>query len=267
MVGSESHKLNAGKMNVRGLLGHMRNIREKPGHPNPGRVQSLLRGAVLVAVIASWQPGTAVAQLPSLPVYYRPIHDPYPVVSFQADYGLGLADISEYQLVAAQVALEGESMRGVVGLGTLIPDEGNGELAIAASVAFNLRGPITVTVIDAQLGVGYFELGDRGTGELKQLDIPAGVGVGLQGKLPLAHLSNVEPWLALRGHLRYSELTDSASTRVAWRGGGGVSGGFNVLFPSGIGIQIAADWLVIREPVVAAWSHEVALGFGVHFRS
>ena len=151
-------------------------------------------GARLVIILAAigFLPGDAAAQLASLPAYFRPVHDPYPVWSVYADYGIGFSDISDFQMVAGRVTPEGEKLRGEPGVGGLIPDDGDVELAVAGNAAYNLRGPLILVTVVGLLGVGYFELGDDAKGKLKRFDIPFGVAVGLTGKLPLDFISNVE---------------------------------------------------------------------------
>ncbi|NIR45387.1 MAG: hypothetical protein GWN99_13295 [Gemmatimonadetes bacterium] len=208
------------------------------------------------------------AQFPSLPFDFRPLHDPYPTYSVFLDYGLGLADISQLQMLAGRATLESEKLRGGIGLGLLIR-EGAGaddELAFSGAFAYNVRGPFSLVVADVQLGFSYFESGGGADPELRQLDIPFGLAAGISGRLPFEVISNVEPWLALRGQVRRTELSGSGSDVDAWRAGGGLTAGLGVLLPAGFGARLAVEWLMIRSPTASEWDHEVVLGLAALWR-
>lgn len=229
-------------------------------------LRSPMRIAGLAAVVLTLFPAVALAQFPALPFYFRPLHDPYPSYAIAVDYGIGLADISELKYLGARGSIESEKLRGTIGVGSMMPDGGEDELAAAGSFAYNLRGPFDVVVVDGQVGVGYFELGDAATGELLQVDIPIGVGVGLNAPLPFEFLSNFEPWAGLRGHVRYTELSGTIADFDAWRGGGGFSAGLRLIHPTGLGAHFGVDWLVIRSAAAAEWDSEVGIAFGAQLR-
>ena len=225
-----------------------------------------LRLASLAVIVLTLAPSTALAQFPTLPFYFRPLHDPYPSFAVAVDYGIGLADISQLEYLGARGSIESEKLRGTLSVGSLMPESGDNELAAAGTFAYNLHGPFDVVVVDGQLGVGYFELGDAATGELRQVDIPIGVGVGLHAPLPFDFIANVEPWAGLRGHIRYTELSGTIADFDAWRGGGGLSAGLRLIHPTGLGAHFGVDWLVIRSASIDEWDSEVGIAFGAQLR-
>lgn len=228
-----------------------------------------MRAGVLALVVATsgLLAGEAAAQLPSLPVDFRPVHDPYPTYSVYLEYGLGLADVSRLQMLAARATLEGEKLRGGIGAGRLLREGADDEVAFSGALTYNVRGPIAVVVADIQVGVSYFEAGDAGGGELRQLDVPLGFAVGIAGRLPFEAIANAEPSLAVRGQVRRTELSGSGSDLDVVRGGGGLTAGIGILHPTGLGARLAFEWLMIRDPSASEWNHELVLGLAVLWRS
>ncbi len=222
---------------------------------------------LLVAIISTVIAEASVAQLTSLPVYQRPVRQPWPTYFVSVDYGIGAKDLSSSSVLAARLSVEGDRLRGGVGAGIMMVEDADNELTIGGNLAYGLLDPnVNLIVVDVQAGLGTVggDLSSAGAGSARRWDVPIGVAVGVAGFTPFDFLSMFEPWVSVRGHVRNSRFETLEES--AMRGGYGLSAGLYLVFPGtpAIGLHGAFDWLRIRDPLVESWRHEIAWGFGGH---
>lgn len=221
--------------------------------------------ALLALLVITLSDG-AVGQLLSLPVYQRPVREPWPTYFISFDYGVSTKGLSDLEILAARVSVEGDRVRLGLAGGILMAEPDDDEAALGANFAYGLRDPnFNIILVDVQGGIGTVrrEIGSDPASALRQWDFPVGVGVGVAGLTPFNFISNVEPWVAARGHLRNYSFDDDGLGSL-WRGGFGLAGGLYLVFPPGVGLQAAFDWLRTRAPLSSRWRSEITWGFGAH---
>ena len=196
---------------------------------------TLTLAAVLVA---SFSPVMGAAQLPTVPITFRPVHDPYPTFSGEVTYAKGFGRLSQFDALGGWLMVEGERLRVSLGAASLIREGADNAVAVAGKMAYRLSGLLTLFPFESQLGVGYFELDEVGW-ETRQLNVPVGLAVGLAGLLPAHVVSNVEPWVGGSLVLRRSEVVAPLGDNSAVRGGAALSFGLNVGHPVGVGVHVA----------------------------
>jgi hypothetical protein len=225
-------------------------------------LKSLIAVVALTGVLSVRE---ARAQLPAIPITFRPVHDPALTFSAEVTYGKGFSGISELDALGGWITLESERFRAAAGVASLMPDGGGNKAAGAVKLGYRFSGLLTLFPFVSQVGLGFFELEQTGA-ELEQMDIPLGVAVGLAGLLPMQYVSNVEPWIGGSVVMRRTKVTTTLADDSAFRGGAALSLGVNVGLPVGIGFHVEGQFARMREPFLSEWSGESTLGFGAFFR-
>lgn len=126
-------------------------------------------------------------------------------------------------------------------VGSVKPDSAltNGagsQTSFGGTLGYNiLRLPMTMVKISAQAGVGYVKEGD-----LKRLDVPIAVAIGLSLPGPLG----ITPWVAPRLHIRNRDTgVNESSTDTRFGGSAGVNVSIGM-----IGFHLAADYISFSAP-------------------
>ena len=229
-----------------------------------GRVHASLY-VIILTILAVVFPVSG--QVTSRPVYLDPIPVP-PVteLTITVGYGHGLRAVNDRRLLNGQVALGFGRVRIRAVAGALMVD-GDGQdpnTAWGADVAWHLNDTPKFPVISLVGGIGHHAINDTVTGDLKQIDFPLAIGLGVNAPLPRG--VTVRLWCGPRLHVRYTSLDFDQLNSSAWKAGGGFSIGAGFRLPSELMAQLAADWLVIGDSVGLNTRHEVTIGFTVGYR-
>lgn len=227
----------------------------------------------VVSVMFAMSVTPASAQIFNQPVYHNPGHGTG--VTLAADIGIGANDDAK-KLVPGEtpVGYGGHITLGLpvvtitAGLSVVDPKgPRDTEVAVGGNLALTLfKAPMTPIVVDLQAGLGYVKFDAAGGfPELKVIDVPIGVGLGINVPNPSV---SFEPWIAPRIHVRNVRTTGltflstgSDETKVGF----GVSGGFNLGLPMGLGFHAAVDWMTI-DNVMGTSESPVVFGFGINYK-
>lgn len=219
--------------------------------------------------------GAAEAQLPGLAPYVRPAHDPGPTAFLLVNTG-SVDSAAEIEIIGVRASIEGDRWRLGVGVARLESEsesldetieESSASTGLEASLAYSLLDQNThfwlpgvfVGLGTSRIGAG---LGD-GRVSWRQLDVPIGVTLGLNGRTPLPVFADFEPWVAARLHLRNAASSDSGvETGVA--SGVGLSAGLRLRLAAGVGVQSGLDWLRISDALSASADWEFTWSVGAH---
>lgn len=216
--------------------------------------------ALVLAGTALLPPRSASAQIVGLPVHFSPSAETG--LRVFGDFALG---DSPFHLYGGGRALLNLSY---VSLGLMAGKRGDADAAWGASLALNLvRGSLRRYSLSIEGGYGDNEIIADGV-EVGARDIPVGVGLALE--VDRAGLA-LEPWAALRAHVRRSDLPGvGRDTEV----GAGISAGLNAgtaVLPKigiplpGIGAHVALDWLIMPRPFADGSSSSLVLNLGLNY--
>ncbi len=205
------------------------------------RVLLMTLGLAAVAVPAE-------AQLWFFPDYATPSAYGMPSTFLAATYGKGMNDASgKLDAYGAAVGRSGLGNRfTIVGALGLIDDPVQSEWTFGGSVGVDLLPSDGSTQISVQGGIGYLS-----SDPVTFTRFPIGVALKTMIEGPTA---NVTPWVMPRLNISRVSAGGTSASETDF----GVSGGFAVTLPSGLGAHAALDLL-------AANSNLWTLGVGVHY--
>jgi hypothetical protein len=207
----------------------------------------------------------AAAQIPSVPVFYVPIHDAGS--SLHADYGHGMKDVGDFDVFQLRGTFGSDIVRGTLMGAATLNAKGATRPAAGGNVAANLYGipQEKLVLLDLQAGLGYSPF-SFDTLSFRQIDIPVGVAAGPHARTPSDTFGNVHLWLAPRVHVRHRRTSDREPAVSEWAVGGGVGVGLGVTHPKGPEVHVAIDYLRIKDPLSARLLHEWSVGFSLGYR-
>lgn len=225
-----------------------------------------MRRATTILAIATLTASPVAGQLNSMPVFVSPKGGTG--FTLALDYGRGLNTESGKNTAFAGRAILGVGPVSVgAGVGTVNPQLGalrETELQYMGTAALRVFGsglvPVAVNVFG---GAGYLTSGS-GTSEIKTLNVPVGVGLGLN--IPTPGFS-FEPWVAPRLSLRRVEQSGVSD----WQSGFGLSAGVGFGFANGLGIHVAGDWSdvstasILFSPNPLAAEKPAVIGVGLNY--
>jgi len=213
----------------------------------------------------------AVAQMEALPVYFSPKGGTG--LTIDGDFGrVSSSKTGTTTNAAHPTAIGGRIYLGVpfitVGAGLATYDPGitgqNSTTEYMGSAAFKvLGGPLVPLAVSLQAGVGYFKQGS-GTGALKSVSLPIGLGVALNVPTPGASL---EPWAAARVQVNSQSVSGLSETRLGY----GLSGGISLGLPIGLGAHVGLDYAKYGAKTSSVLSFQrtslstLTVGVGLHF--
>ena len=183
------------------------------------------------------------AQVAGLPVFNSGVSSG---ISLNADYGFLTVDPGSSK--AKTIGLTGGLALGPLGVtatyASTNPDVGDNQSSVGATA--NLKvfgGPLIPVSINAQVGVGYWNVKDGFAPGVDQKYVNVPVGLGIALNLPTPGLS-IKPWIAPR--MQYSRTSggaDDSQTNF------GISAGVNLGLIGGINGRIAYDQISFENNV------------------
>ncbi|MFQ5702550.1 MAG: hypothetical protein ACE5HT_00855 [Gemmatimonadales bacterium] len=221
----------------------------------------------IVSMLCAMPVSPADAQIFNQPVYYAPGHGTG--VTLAADIGVGANDDSKLVAGETPVAYGGRITLGLpvvtitAGVSSVDPKGTlENEVALGGNLALTLfKAPMAPVVVALQGGAGYVKF--NGTGfENRVVDVPIGLALGVSVPNPSV---SFEPWIAPRIHIRNQRVMTGGVTVDETKAGFGVSGGFNLGLPMGLGFHAAVDVMTIDNAFGANVS-PVVFGAGIHYK-
>ena len=216
-------------------------------------------GACLFAMLIA---APAAGQFTSLPLHLSPNIDPrLRTITVAGDLGFLRENTPGLRPLAARLVLNLGRVSVTAGAGVLHDADLDDEFTLGGAVGYDLAsssgGRPTVTV---QAGAGHVRMaGTPGEG-LDRWDLP--LGIGFAWNVPALEVA-IEPWLAPRAHVRFTELAaDDAETHFGF----GASAGLNLTHTIGPGLHVGTDLLWIDDPFGGATRVEFVLSAGLHMR-
>ncbi|HUF76379.1 MAG TPA: hypothetical protein VMM35_08875 [Longimicrobiales bacterium] len=205
------------------------------------RISVLTIGLAMIAAVP------VEAQLFNFPNYAVPTGAPATFIG--AGYGTGLNDASgKLDAYGAAVGRTGIGNRATVAASLgMIDSAPDSEWTFGGLVGFDVLPAGGSAQVTLQAGVGHMSPGD-----LTFLQFP--IGVALKGLME-GPTANVEPWVMPRLHYSRVSANGSSASSTDF----GVSGGFSVTLPSGLGVHTALDLTAVDPDNV--WM----LGVGLHY--
>ena len=181
-------------------------------------------------------------------------------ISLNADYGFGSTD-PETQKVKTLGLTAGAAL-GPIGFTATYansnPETGDNQSSLGATA--NLKvfgGPLIPVSVNAQAGIGYWNVKDGfGPGvDLKYVNIPVGIGIALN--VPTPGLS-IKPWIAPRmQYTRTSGGADDSETNF------GISAGVNLGLVGGINGRVAYDQITVNDVKSKVFSVGLGWNFNI----
>jgi opacity protein-like surface antigen len=193
----------------------------------------------------------AAAQVAGLPVFNSGINSG---ITLNADLGLPNQDAGKGKTWAGTGSIGAGPLGFSATVASFKPEGANSQTWLGATANLKLfGGPLIPVSINAQAGAGYGV--DKGAGpggtDLKQLNIPVGIGIAVN--VPTPGLS-IRPWIAPRlQYMRTSGGLDNHTTKF------GMSAGVNLGLVGGIQARIAYDYLKVDALKPSTFS--VGLGY------
>jgi hypothetical protein len=212
-----------------------------------------------------------LAQMQGLPVYFSPKGG----TGITIDGDFGRISSSKVGTTSSSVhpwAIGARAYLGVpfitlgVGLASYDPNVigAKNSTEYMGSAAFKvLGGPLVPLAVTLQAGAGYLKQGS-GTGAVKTVSIPIGLGFALNVPTPGASL---EPWAAARVQVN----SQTAGTGSGTQFGYGLSGGISLGLPIGLGAHVGVDYATYAAKATSVLSFQrskqqsLTVGVGLHF--
>ncbi len=202
--------------------------------------------------------GQAAAQVAGIPYYVNP----------RGGTGvMAAANIGATSSDAASAEGKAIALTGGIGAGPLFITASAGQFNPDATGADNVStfggtvgmklfgNPLVPVTVGVQAGVGYYSSGS-GTSEVKQVNIPVAVGLGLN--VPLFPL---KPWVAPR--VQFNRSTLGTNTTNVTRIGVSAGADFNLLL--GLGVHAAVDYMPEKTSGSTTYASTTTIGVGAHF--
>jgi hypothetical protein len=166
--------------------------------------------------------------------------------------------VPKTNFIGARAELGLPLIRVAAGAGIFDPNVAGADKEVAFSGMAALQvfgGPLIPISIRTFAGAGYLKAGSATT-----INVP--VGVALAVNVPTPGFS-IDPWVAPRLHLtRTSNGTSDTNVNLA------ASAGVNLALPIGLGVHLAADYVVRSTDITGLTSSDVSpllIGVGVHY--
>ena len=202
------------------------------------------RTVALAFAAASLLAVPARAQVLGLPVYGAGVSSG---ISLNADYGFATTDPGSAK--AKTIGLTGGVALGPLGVTATYAStnpEGAGDNQSSLGATANMKvfgGPLIPVSVNAQVGVGYWNVKDGFAPGVDQKYVNVPVSLGIALNIPTPGLS-IKPWIAPR--MQYSRTSggaDDSQTKF------GISAGVNLGLIGGINGRIAYDQISLDNNV------------------
>ena len=193
----------------------------------------------------------ASAQVAGLPVFNSGVNSG---ITLNADLGLPNADAGKGKTWAGTGSIGAGPLGFTAIIASRKPDGASSQTWVGGTANLKLfGGPLIPVSINAQVGAGYGVAKGAGPlgSDLKQLNIPVGIGIAVN--VPTPGLS-IRPWIAPRmQYMRTSGGVDNHTTKF------GMSAGVNLGLVGGIQARVAYDYMKIDAFKPSTFS--VGLGY------
>jgi hypothetical protein len=131
-----------------------------------------------------------------------------------------------------------------------------------ATFAVQLQEPRPRRAVNLQLGFGATSIDAESGGTLRVIDVPLSLAVGSFAPTPVGP---AELWAAPRLHVRRTSTSVASADDAETHIGPGLSMGLNFTFArSQLGLDVATEFLAMKDPAADAWRGLVAGSVSLH---